>query len=328
MKLLKKLLQHKPVKIGVYSLISLLIIGGLILTANSMDFLKKQNGPSFNEAQQLNPGEQISYFTAEGMTCGSCAAKIEKALTPVTEIRNIEVDPTLDQVTLYHTPVSPDKIKMIEALITSTGYTGKFTKSYSYDEVQTSQKQYDHNNEDWVALIGDVPITREDFEIQTRSELTRYTKAYGKEFLKDDHGRSIKDSVHQKVIVRLRDQAYMLAGIKQDDFIITETQIDQAYQDYLNGQKISETELSSKLKKNGYSIEYFKAQHQTQTMIDRYIEERIYRGEEDGNERHQLFQTWLSGLQKTFRVQYLDQNVQQLFAADHSHSEACTRGNH
>ncbi|RME39406.1 MAG: cation-translocating P-type ATPase, partial [Planctomycetota bacterium] len=116
---------------------------------------------STSETDAATDGTATVHLRIEGMTCGSCVARVERALRSVPAVRHAAVNLTTEMATVEVESPSQHRRSLLEA-VRRIGYDAEFVRPHADTPLAEPSahdpKLYQHKQAFWQAVMTGVPI--------------------------------------------------------------------------------------------------------------------------------------------------------------------------
>lgn len=232
----------------------------------------------------------MAEFQIEKLTCGSCVANIEKALGKVDGVVSVNVNLTSNRGRVVYDP-SNISSEAIGQAITAAGYPARLTSELSAAEYLDLQNEQTLMSQKYVARIGERLVLLEDFEAQVRSKLPNSAVAA-------DQVGQIRTTTWQEVLQK----ELLLSAAERNNIIVQESEIDLRIKE-LFGEHAGFDQLI--VTRYG-SVQQFRELLRQDMVINRNLEEHVFREVTSPLERQKLIQSWYADLTKTTEVVIFD----------------------
>lgn len=232
----------------------------------------------------------MAEFQIENLTCGSCVANIEKTLGKVKGVESVNVSLTSNRgrVVFDQARISSDAIGQA---ITTAGYPARLTNELSAAEYLDLQTEQTLMSQKYVARVGERFLTLEDFEAQVRS------KSPDGELAADQADR-IRAAIWQEVLQR----ELLLAAAERSNITVQEGEIDLRFKE-ISGEHAGFEQL---IATRYGSMQAFRELLRQDMVINRNLEEHVFREISSPLERQKIFQSWYTDLVQTTDVVIFD----------------------
>lgn len=239
----------------------------------------------------LGPAQAaMAEFQIEKLTCGSCVANIEKALDKVKGVESVTVNLTSNRGRVIFDPqlISGE---VIGQAITDAGYPARLKNQLSPAEYSDLQNEQALMSQKYVARIGDRFVLLEDFDAQVRLKAPNGAAAA-------EQGGKIRAAVWQEVLQR----ELLLTAAEQNNIVIQEGEVDLRIKeiagDHAGFDQLIETRYGD--------MQTFRELLRQDMVINRNLEDHVFRGVTSPLERQKMFQGWYTDLVQQTEVVIYD----------------------
>ena len=261
-------------------------------------------------------------ITVDGMSCGGCVSTINAALESFEGIKDINVDVASGKTeVIYRTDKLTDVGKLVDA-ITASGYPAKVLKIITAQEMEKQRLYAESMAANAIATVGNIEISRADFEAELAHARSRYESLYGAAVFSDQRGIRLLGNLKAQITQRLIAEAIQLNEIKQANFSIDDATVEGRYQAYLDKQGLTKEAFAAALKENGYSIDYFMRKFRDRVLIESYLEQKIFNGLTNDSEKQKRYAEWFANARLLAEVDYYDKDLERQVALN-SRSGGC-----
>ena len=237
----------------------------------------------------------LAEFQIEKMTCGSCVAKIETALSRLKGFESIDINLTSHRGRVVYDSSDLDS-QTIADVITTAGYPARLRLELSPSEFIALQQEQEQLGQKYLARIGDRLLARADFEAQVQQRS-------GGAVASGQVDRLWK-TVWQDVLQR----ELLLSAAEQNKIIVQEGEVDVRLEELRQGHQ----GLDELVVKRYGTMEAFRARIREDMIIHRNIEGHVYAGIEDPVQQQNLVDKWYAELQSNTEVIIFDQRLKLL----------------
>lgn len=235
----------------------------------------------------------LAEYQIENLTCGSCVANIEKTLGKVKGVESVDVSLTNNRGRVVFDPARLSS-EAIRQAITTAGYPARLTNELSAAEYLDLQTEQALASQKYVARVGDRFVTIEDFEAQVRSKLPEGKVA-------EDRSDGIRARIWQEVLQR----ELLLTAAERNKIVVPEGEIDLRLKEISAGHAGFEQLIAARYG----GMQRFREALRQDMVINRNLEEHVFRGVTSPLERQKAFQSWYADLSKTTEVVIFDQQL-------------------
>lgn len=231
----------------------------------------------------------LAEYQIEKMTCGSCVGNIEKALTKIAGVGSVEVNLTSNRGRVTYDPAVIDS-KTIAGAISEAGYPATLRLELDAQAYTALQQEQAQLGQQYLARVGDRLLARSDFE-----QLVRQRAGGAVPAAEDDR---LWQAVWQDVLPR----ELLLAAAEQNQVIIQDGEVDKQLDELRQGHQGLEQVVAERYG----SMESFRERLREDLIINRNLEDHVYAGLNDPQQRQARLQSWYAELQKNTEVIIFD----------------------
>lgn len=246
----------------------------------------------------------------KGMTCSGCAANIKKALDSLKGVRDVRINVAGGRADVwYDTTQLTDTGKIAEA-VTSSGYPAKIVRTFSADEVKRAETIAEAKSGKYIASVDGLQIPRADFDVEIGRSEGWYTKMYGEAVMKTPRGKALLDGLKKQIFASFIAEAVKLQAVRKAKYTVDGKTIASELAKLAEKKGVDMDGLKKEIEKDGYSFEYFKRKFEKRTLITKYLEEFVYKGATEDDEKKQLYTNWFKKTQLSANVVVYDKELE------------------
>ena len=262
-------------------------------------------------------------ITVEGMSCGGCVDTINAALSKFEGVADIKVDIANGKTeVIYQVDKITDVGEMADA-ITASGYSAKVVRIVTAEELRNEQLQAQAKSAKAIASVGNMEISRTDYEAELAHARGRYEMLYGNSVFSDQRGTQLLANLKVQITRRLITEAIQLHEINRASFDIGSAAFDHRYQEYLDKRGLTPEAFGAELEKNGYSTDYFMRKFRDRVLIESYVNERVFDGITNETEKQKRYTDWFNNARLLAEVTYYDKDLERQIQPSNSGAGGC-----
>ncbi len=140
-------MKRKTTYLAVFSVVAVLVVFVMGRSPHSIDVADAS----------------LAIFNVEKMTCGSCARKVQNALTGINGVGVVEVSVTDGRSNVEYDATQTDPAT-IAAVITTSGYPATLRESLTTDEYRALKSEDVRLASRYIARVGERLLSREEFQ--------------------------------------------------------------------------------------------------------------------------------------------------------------------
>ncbi len=235
----------------------------------------------------------MAEFRIDKLTCGSCVANVEKALGAVGGVSSVDINLTSNRGRITFDP-ERTSANDIGRAISAAGYPAELRNQLSASEYRDLLGEQAQMSKTHVARIGDRLVSRADFDTQVAFRYPVGT-------LPAEQMDSARAAVWQEV----QQRELLLAAAERNSIIIQQGEVDLRLKELAGGHAGFEQLVAARYG----SLDTFRTLLHQDMVINRNLEDNVYRGETSPRERQRLFRTWYADLAGTTEIQVFDENL-------------------
>jgi copper chaperone CopZ len=234
----------------------------------------------------------LAEFKIDNLSCGSCVSNIQSALSKVSGVGDVEVNLTSNRGRVFYDPQKIDSQKIAET-ITAAGYPASVRLELDPLEYQAMLKQQEQLGQAYMAKIGDRLFSRADFEalLQQRSA---GAVPQGQE-----------DRLWQSVWQDVLQHELLLTAAEKSQVVVQPYEVEAKLEELQQGHE----GLEALVVKRYGSMDAFRSRLREDMIIKRTIEDHVYAGSNDPQERQAKLQSWFADLQRNTEVVIFDKRL-------------------
>lgn len=248
----------------------------------------------------------------DGMSCSGCVSTIKSSLAGFEGIDSVQVDVAAGKVEIVYDSRKQENVENFAKAITDSGYSAKVIRMVSSKELEKDRRDAEIKSRLAIASVGDIDISRADFEIELTHAMNRYHSAYGKEVFTDERGKQLLKNLKGQIAQRLINEGIQLQEIRRVGFDVDLSTVDAHYNKFLSKRGLTRKDFESELKKNDYSPEYFMKKFRNRTLIETYIDEKVIVGTLVDAEKQRRYADWFTNASLLAEVIYFDEEIGRL----------------
>lgn len=232
----------------------------------------------------------MAEYQIEKLTCGSCVANIEKALDNVKGVQSIDVNLTSNRGRVIF---DPERIsgEAIGQAISQAGYPARLKSQLTPAEYRDLQNEQALMGQKFIARIGGRFVTPEEFDLQVRF------KQPGADATAAQDGR-LRAAVWQEVLQR----ELLLAAAERSNIVIQEGEVDLRIKEISGNHAGFEQLIAARYG----DMQAFREMLRQDMVINRNLEDNVFRGITSPLERQKIFQSWYAELARSTDVVIFD----------------------
>jgi copper chaperone CopZ len=238
----------------------------------------------------------LAEYQIEKLTCGSCVSNIQTALAPLDGIGTVDVNLTRNIGRVTFDPAKTDS-QVIAETIASAGYPAKVRLELSAEEYSALRNKEDQLGQKYVARVGSRLISRSDFDLLVRQQAGISPTPPSQQ------GKAL-----QKVWQELLQRELLLAAAEENNIIIQNDEIDLRLNELQQGHQGFEQVI----KERYGDMEQFRELLREDMIISRNLDENVYAGVNDPQQRQSQFQGWYASLEKSTDIAIFDPRLKDL----------------
>lgn len=231
-------------------------------------------GRAFTEPDSA--GLALAEFSVQNLSCGSCVSNIQKALSGVNGIGDVQVSVTAGRAKVEFDP-GRSEAGEIGGLITAAGYPAAVAQTLTAEEYRALAEDQSRLAKRFVGRVGDSLISRVDFAAALARRETAGTAP--------ENG--LLKAIWQEIVQR----QMLLAAAEA------------------NGVVVQDGEVDVEMERRGATAAY-RAALREEMIIGRNIEEHVLAGESDRSRRRLLLERWYRDLAAATPVTIYDPALQ------------------
>ncbi len=254
-------------------------------------------------------------FNVTNISCGGCVDTIQKAVAGLPGIGTVRVD--LNSATaaaLYDSRLMQDP-QAIARAITSSGYPATLKTIITSEQLQQEAAESAALEKRYIASVGHLNIARRDYRIELGHARSRYEQIYGADTFSSTSGKALLQRLELQIARRMVDEAIKHQEVDRAGYSIEQDKVDEAMQAYLEQRKITLEQLKADLVKNDYPFDYFKQKFDQRVRLKHYLEDIVFAGSVDPDDREQRYSNWLVNARTLAAVKYYDKGLDALAAS-------------
>ena len=259
----------------------------------------------------------------EGMSCGGCIATINSALSKFEGIADINVDIAGGKAEVIYQADKISNVQQFADTITASGYPAKVTRLISSQDLQKEQLKAQSRSATAIASVGDVEVSRADFEAELAHARGRYEMIYGSAVFSDQRGRKLLNNLKVQITQRLITEAIQLHEINRANFSIDKATVERRYEQYLDKQGLTQSAFEAELAKNGYSADYFMKKFRNRVRVESYVDTKVLDGINNEIEKQKRYSEWFANAQLLVEVAYYDKDIERQLQASRGSASGC-----
>jgi copper chaperone CopZ len=251
-------------------------------------------------------------LNVKGLSCSSCIQNIKDALAGIQGIEDILVDISRGSAQIYYNSRTLKEPDRIAQAVTAGGYPAALIKTYSSGDLRKEEAVAASKARYYIASVGGWDIARSDMDTQLDHAKRRYAKTYGENLFFTTQGIALVDNLRVQIVSRLIDEGIMMQEITKAGYKVDARAVDDELQKVVQQSGRGPEEFKTALAENAMTFEYFSKRVETQTLINRYLEENILRGASNDVEKQSLFTSWFNNAKILAEVSYYDKDLERL----------------
>jgi copper chaperone CopZ len=241
----------------------------------------------------INPANAaLAEYQIDKLTCGACVSNIESALSGLSGVGGVEVNLTSNRGRVTYDPQQIDSSRIAD-VITSAGYPARLKLDLDPNEYQALEQEQELMGQKYLAKVGGRLLSRADFEKMVR-ERNGGVVPPGQE-----------DRIWQTVWKDVLQRELLLAAAEQNQVLIQPGELDLKIEELQKGHQ----GLEQLVVKRYGSMDAFRERIREDLIINRNIEDHVYAGVSDPQERQNKLQNWYANLQQNTDVIIFDQKL-------------------
>jgi len=289
------------------------ISGFFLLAASGMSAftgMTPVNASSTTTMAESNESLAKVVIAIDGMSCGGCVATINEALAKFESIREISVDVANGKAeVLYQADAMTDVEKWADA-ITKSGYPARIALTVTAEAYRSELLETRNKSTRAIASVGNMEISRTDFEAELAHARSRYETLYGDSVFSSQRGKQLLKSLEIQITRRLIAETVQLNEINQAGFVMDSALLEDRYQEFLDKRGLTSKAFEDELHKNGYSKNYFMRKFRNRIRIDSYLDREVFIGITNENEKQKRYLDWFNNAQLLAEVTYYDKELE------------------
>ncbi len=267
---------------------------------------------SSSKLYKTTAGSSKMVLTVEGMSCSGCIFTIKSSLSGFEGVNETIVDVVAGKAEVYFDNKKLKKVDRIPAAITASGYPAKIDKIVAAEEVKKNLDLMATRSQLYIASVGDLDISRGDFETELAYAKRKYSRTYGKEAFLTGKNKAALDRLKAQIVSRMIDEGAQLQEIQEDGYKIDEATVSEEFRKFLETRGVKLDDFKASLKKDGESIDQFMKKFEKRVLVKRYLDEEIFSGASNEFEKRRRYSSWLKNTKLLARVVYYDKDLELL----------------
>ena len=252
-------------------------------------------------------------FKVEGMSCSACVSTIQNSLAEFEGIADVQVDVAAGTTAILYDKARQPNADKMAAAITASGYPAQVLRVLSPEQVAQEAREMLAKSATAIAAVGEVAISRTDFETEMAHARGRFEMVYGKEALGTADGQRLLDNLKAQIAGRLINETIQLQEIQRSGFSVDPSQVAQAYQEYWLTRGFADSSaFETELRRNGYPPDYFMKRFGNQVLINTYIDQKVMSAHLNDIEKRQHYADWFANAKLLADVTYYDKDLERL----------------
>lgn len=293
--------SFKGTRIG---LVLILTLSTLLLTALTGTYAKSEVAP--------DPGWSKAILIVGNMSCRGCVDNITTSLKPLPGIGKISVDVTAGAAEIYFNPIKLQDPQRIAAATTKAGYPSKIERLITSNQVRAEQREMAQRSTTHIASVGEVAISRHDYDMELAHARKRYQSLYGISVFDDARGARVLNRLKAQITSRLISDGVKLQEVARAGYEIAPQRVAQSMDNYLNKRQLSIAAFKANLNASGYTYDYFHKEFSQRLRVQSYLENVVLTESVDSEDRQQRYANWLSNATALAKVVYYDKRLEAL----------------
>ena len=257
-------------------------------------------------------GASKAILDVEGMSCSGCIFTIKSSLSKFEGIKEILVDVSSGKAEVYYDDKTLKNVDQVATAITASGYPAKITKIETAEQVKKNLDGMATRSRLYIASVGEVDISRKDFDSELAFAKKRYTKNYGKDLFTTDKGKALLNRLKGQIVSRLVNEGIQLQEIGKAGFKIDKSVVNKELNTFLNKKNMKLEKFKTALKEDGYSFDKFMIRFETRILVNAYLDSKVFPGSANDMEKQQLYANWFNNAKLLAKVVYYDKGLENL----------------
>jgi copper chaperone CopZ len=298
-------------KNNVLVILLLIAIAFPLATGFYNPFKKDGNNDFASKAEQIKNVVKAEYIV-EGITCSSCIQDIKDCLGDISGVQTVLVDPSSKSVQVYYDDSLISDNKVISDALSKRGYSSTLSGFYTTDELKKTISLKASKSENYIASVGGLDISREEFKKQVDIEKAKYENIYGSQIFISSRGKQLIENMKKDIFARLVDESVVLQEIVKSGFKLKADEVDVALTKYLKPKNMTISEFKSYLAKQNTDYDYFYRKFSDRVLINKYLEKNVYKEFGSDYEKQQQFSSWFNNAKTIAQVVIFDKDLESL----------------
>lgn len=242
----------------------------------------------------------LAEYELEKMTCGSCVAKIETALSGLRGVGDVQVDLTRERGRVQFDPAVIDA-QAIGQAISSAGYPATLRTQLNAEELAALRDEEFQLGKKYVAKIGDRYVTRTEFEDRV-SQTAGQDPAGAQEAVAAAWRQAWNEMLQRELL---------LTAAAENEVTVQPGEVDARLQEIIS----RHPGLEDRILAEYGSRENFRTRLREDMIIQRNLADHVVAEIVDPNQRQQHLQNWYAELNRRIDVKIFDPRLKTLTTA-------------
>ena len=265
----------------------------------------------FNEKNIKIENLAKAKLSINGLSCSSCIIEIKEGLSKVRGVQDVIVDLSNNTCDVFYDSTVVKNPQLLADKVTEVGYPASIAVIYNSKELKKEETIAAKKSKLYIASVGNVDISRSDFDLEYLVAEKKYEKLYGKGIMTSPRARDLKSNIQAQIVTRLVNEGILLQEINRAGFRLNESESSKVISNYLKQNNKTKQVVDKELTEAGYEPQYFYKKLADQALINKYIKEVVAKDATDFR-KQSVVSNWFNNAKSISQVKYYDKELERL----------------